>query len=1469
MKEKTALHGLLSLTMAGVLLFSCAVPGYAAQLTETTVPAETVQTETVPAAVQETTVPQTEPRQTETQPQETETATEPPVTRPQEAEGNTQPTQTQPTETRPQETETGTEPSETQPEETECIAETQSSTEPTETEPLQMPLRMRMQPKTGEWSLYFGLLHAHTEVSGSQGTVEEAFAYASGVEGLDFFAVTDYSHTFDNAGNGGITQDGAGISQDWAAGRAAAAAVTGGDFVGLYGYEMAWKDNRSVGHMNTFGTPGWQSRNQKEFDSSKNYYKYYDALTTVPGSVSQFNHPEAEFCFKNFKNRSEAYDAVINLLEVGSGDGISTKYYDMALKQGWHVAPTNNQNNHNGKWGDAGSGRTVVLAKELTEESLYEAMNARRVYATEDADLRVWFTLNGAIMGSVTGTCEEAVMEVTVQDPTDEGPCKVEVFTDTGVSILKNEKPIAAETMEAGTDTLQITVSGSSPYYYLKITQPDGDTAVTAPVWMEEGAEEPPDPPRETAKPAEPEETAKPTDPEETTKPTDPEEAAKPTDPEETAKPTEPEETTFPSEPEETQPPCPPPEDMADHLYFGQLHAHTSLSDGLGTVEEAFAGAAKAEHMDFFAVTDHSNSFDNDDSGAIGQDGTVLSTKWASGKAAARAATTDAFLGIFGYEMTWQEDKGLGHINTFNTPGWHSRNQEGFSSLQSYYEALTTVPGSVSQFNHPGPEYGEFQSFAHYSAAYDRAISLLEVGGEGDFTAYDYYTQALDAGWHVAPTNSENRHRGRWDNLGSARTVVLAESLTEQSLYEAMGARRVYATEDADLSIYYRLDGAVMGDITGTGNSHEITVWLSDPTDAIGRVEVITDGGQAIAGETVDTPSANLTMTVPGGKHYYYLKITQPDGDIAVTAPVWTDDYADMGVASFTADSQLPVQGKTLNLSLELYNEETVDFRLTSLECHAGEQLIYTRHDIGTVAAGDTFACSFPYTHPGLGITRFRLVARGIVDGKERSYEKTLTISYRAEEMVSGILVDGSHSGLKLSQLDNLTALAEEVHMDVTLFTGEMPKGGEILIVPAPEGTFDTDYVNRVAAFVKDGGSVILCGAADAPEAVSELNRLLTAAGSTMKFRADTAVDRHHNGGSEEELHAAVFNTKSSWCGEVTEEQFFTHTGCTVDPGNGTWLVKGSSTSRSTETGAKSPVLLACEKTACGGTVFASGSLFLSDDAMPLPKNRWDAARINQTVLEALLGIERTVLPLASIKDVREGTQGKVYRIKGHTTSGTSNKYNTFPDTIYLQDDTGGIAVVSFEDRGIQVGVPLEVIGYRDSQYGNLVLELIDYRVLEEDMYRYVPETLNHSRAMDYKALGGSLIQVEAEVTAVTCTEDGKGVSRFTLTDAWGDEAVVKIQDYIFSGACGTNTLATQVQIGRTVRAMGLLHLDGNGVPVVRVRNCEEVVYVPPFPKPGENPYTGDGIAAVLWAGAASAAGLTELARRKRKKQSR
>lgn len=1265
--------------------------------------------------------------------------------------------------------------------------------------------------ETTEYHHYFGLLHAHTEISGAEGTLEEAFTQASQVEGLDFFAVTDHSHSFDNADSGSIGTDGTAVSEQWAAGKAAAAAVTSNDFVGIFGYEMSFRDRDGYGHISTFRTPGWQSRNQEGFDTLT---AYYDVLATVPDSVSQFNHPSPDLGnFQDFLNRTEGYDDALSLLEVFSEEGDC--YYDayiQALDAHWHVAPTGSQNNYHGRFGTESDVRTVLLAESLTEEGLYDAMKNRRAYASEDRDLLITFTLNGACLGSILPVQEEITITAALRDDTDLTVGTLEVLTGGGNVLFSRE-------ISAPEETVTLSLPGKSGYYFLKITQSDGDLAVTAPIWVEEAAAPPPSEPEESIP-----------------------------------------ETTVPEEsgPEESAPDM---DNLGIGFFFGLLHGHTGISDGSGTAEEAFS-AAKAANMDFYAVTDHSNAFDNADLGAIDTDGTAISQVWARGKAAAENATTENFVGLFGYEMAWTDHRNLGHISTFRTPGWQSRNQEGFENLEDYYDMLTTVPGSVSQFNHPGPELGEFENFAHHSAKYDAAVSLLEIGDGKEFDAYDSYIKALDAHWHVAPTVS---HR---DFSGNGRTVILADALTEEALCEAMSRRRVYATQDADLHLYYSLDDAPMGAITGSQTEHALRLLLHDPTDsAQATTEIITDGGRVV--DTMTVPENGiLECTVSGGGSYFFLRITQADGDMAVTAPVWTESYDDVSIVSFTADPQSPVPGQDVDLVLTLRNEETTDFLLDSLAVTANGEPVYQTSAPGNVPAAETLTITVPYTRSEAGIVTLHAVVTGRVGRVSRSLEASLILRFRAEELVKGILVDLGHSSHTEKDFDNLKQLAQDANMNVSCFTEALPEAGSILILPPPEKPYGLDFLQQVKIFCARGGALVVCGTSDKTSArtCSYANQLLQTVGSTIALLEDTALDDVHNGGRPDLLYPRDFNTATFLCEDIGPEQFYVHSsGCTV--ARGTWLVKGLDTTYSTLTRETAPVLLAWEQLSSGSHVLTAGNLFLSDEAMPLPQNPWQIPTGNQTILEALLGITRETFPITPIAQVREGSPDTLYHIKGYTTSGTSNRHNTFPDTIYLQDETGGIAISPFPEQNIPVGTPMVAAGYLKVSGGNLVFSPVDYDFPREPAYRFVPETMNHSRAMDYETCGGQLLQVEARVISVTLTEDGLGICRIILEDAWGDLATVLIEDNIRSGAYGINTLASEIRVGRTVRAMGLLHIDSSGIPVLRVRNCEEVVWVPSISHPGEmdNPYTGDSIGFAVFILSLSVWSLISLYAQKRK----
>ena len=894
------------------------------------------------------------------------------------------------------------------------------------------------------------------------------------------------------------------------------------------------------------------------------------------------------------------------------------------------------------------------------------------------------------------------------------------------------------------------------------------------------------------------------------------------------------------------------------NFYFGRLHAHSSVfgtMPDLPSPAEAYAQAA--ENMDFLAITDYSHTFHTTDS----------QNDWTAGKTAAVEASTDSFLALWGYEMAWPDDLFLGHISAFATENFASRHQEEFTNhptaLENYYAHLCADPSAIGQFNHPSLDYS-FENFSHYSPLADQAMNLLEITTE---STLEFYNKALKAGWHLAPSWGGGTQPAE---MSTGRTVVLAETLTDTSLYNALRSRRAYATADSDLMVDFRLNDSPMGSILSVAAAADITVTLADPTDPeIGTVTVITDGTSATS-QTLSANEGTLTFQLPATSEFYYILVEQPDGDFAVTAPIWIHQPEDFGISGLSQDAVLPIQNQPLNITLELYNNETMDFTAESIEFYIGDTKIKSMPAMA-VAPGRAEACTFSYTCPDPGLTTIRAVVTTTVNGEKREFSRELDIRFHLPQQISTVLVDTFYSGISAGNLQSLSALAAQsdilVNFPARELTAEDLQRTGLVILPAPKAAYSDAFLHDLSEFLQNGGNLILCGhgsPSDAGFAAAEQNRLLSALHATLRLLPGTVTDEENNGGSKELLYPAVFNKDSSFCAQIDSDQFYCHrSGCAVDPGNGEWLVKGLSTTYWGET--PEPVLLAREATSFGGNILLAGSFFLKDTDMPLPENQWDPPTINQSILMSLLKIQsqRQELPLSTIKTVRSGTPGDPYRIRGYVTAGTSKPHNSFPGTLYLQDETGGIAVVPFRESGIPQNAQLEIIGYLDEIQGNTVLYLIDHELIAENGQALDPRTISNKEAMDYKTHGGELLQIEGTAISITYTANKEGVTRFTLKDKNGDLATVLVESYIGAGSSGENNLAEKVLKGKTVRVRGILHMDSTGAPVLRVRNCEEVLYVPP----AVTPNTGDPIRGSFTVLLLSSLGLAVLLHKKKTKR--
>ena len=629
-------------------------------------------------------------------------------------------------------------------------------------------------------------------------------------------------------------------------------------------------------------------------------------------------------------------------------------------------------------------------------------------------------------------------------------------------------------------------------------------------------------------------------------------------------------------------------------LYFGQLHSHTAeYSDGAGTLQEGLnyvANLPEDANVDFVAFTDHSNYFDA--SGAANPEAALYDVsqmteasaeKWSAYTGAVadfNAAHKGKLVALAGFEMTWSG--GPGHINTFNTPGIVSRNnatlnnKTGDAGMKAYYALLSNsaLTASISQFNHPGSTFGTFSDFAYYDPVIDTRMYLVEVGnGEGAigaggyYPSYEYYIMALDKGWHVAPTNNQDNHKGKWGNANDARDVILTDDFSQEGIYEAIRNYRVYATEDKNLEINYTLNGQMMGSIIEeVPENVTINVSLYDPdtSDTTTKVEVVVNSGSVAY--TWDNPtelaSGELECTIPASYSYYFIRVTQGDGNLAVTAPVWVGETLKLGISSVECGTSTPVTSEALTLTTTLFNSESDPATVKSLTYSVGDQVLGTDTKGYELPASGTLTVDWSYI-PDMArvmtITVTVLLEKG---GIEYTYSKDVTLDILDASQLVYIGIDASHyneyvNGNYKDSMGNFGNLAAgysvrtvELKTSEDLIAACENKDNKYvaMILTAPSRrlvdaqndprTYSDAELEALAAFNAAGGTVIVAGWSDYyenypvitgnPDIVhmaATQNAILEALGSSLRIADDTASDDTLNGGdSNRRLYLSTYN---------------------------------------------------------------------------------------------------------------------------------------------------------------------------------------------------------------------------------------------------------------------------------------------------------------------------------------------------------
>lgn len=335
------------------------------------------------------------------------------------------------------------------------------------------------------YNIYFGTTHGHTSYSGDaqrEGNTPEIHYAAAKKNGFQFYVITDHSHydTFK--------------PETFVDTQKKALSCTDKDFVALHGFEYSENNGPGgKGHVNAFNTGEYLSALPPGNDLNK-FYGWLVEQGKRGQVMASFNHPGLKQ-YNDFDYYSDARREMVTMLEVINGckkktdepnvivGGLHYEALIHALDKGWRVSPVAGLDAHSPMAIPKAQYRTAVLAETLTRESLLEGMKQRRTYATYDRNLHVYYTANGAVMGSVLDSPAKLKFDIHAWDPDKDNPgdriTKIEI-------VGEGDAVAETKTFDGHDVTWQVELDAKGKYYLVKVytaDSPEAPTAYVAPVW--------------------------------------------------------------------------------------------------------------------------------------------------------------------------------------------------------------------------------------------------------------------------------------------------------------------------------------------------------------------------------------------------------------------------------------------------------------------------------------------------------------------------------------------------------------------------------------------------------------------------------------------------------------------------------------------------------------------------------------------------------------------------------------------------------------------------------------------------------------------------------------------------------------------------------------------------------------------------------------------------------------------------
>ncbi|MGC9317489.1 MAG: CehA/McbA family metallohydrolase [Armatimonadota bacterium] len=336
------------------------------------------------------------------------------------------------------------------------------------------------------------------------------------------------------------------------------------------------------------------------------------------------------------------------------------------------------------------------------------------------------------------------------------------------------------------------------------------------------------------------------------------------------------------------------------NVYWGEIHGHTEMSDGIGAFEEMFRHARDEGCQDFAAAADHACYFTDNEWEWMQDTANALNER-------------GAFVTLLGYEWAGRQGHRCIYARGRRLELFRGMSQAQ-SSLDVVYKHFHGNEDVVAGPHHTGAA-GRME---HHDPTIERFIEVYSMWGASDRLGAPKAPlfpgskplpadEWLNRGAKLGFTGGGDCHEGRsgWTvddphGQGSALhgfahqlryrcglTAALMPELRRRHLIAALRERRTWATTGARILLDFRVSDVEMGQ-EGEADEAEVEAVVHG-AGRLRRLEIIRDG-DVVWTEEVDGLDVELEWTDPekvGESTWYYLHVIQEDGQEAWSSPVW------------------------------------------------------------------------------------------------------------------------------------------------------------------------------------------------------------------------------------------------------------------------------------------------------------------------------------------------------------------------------------------------------------------------------------------------------------------------------------------------------------------------------------------------------------------------------------------------------